>query len=451
MTALSEAAGRTRAVIAAVLRAPFTRRARTELGYTLICLPLALIGFIFTGVSLAAGVYFAIVVAGLLLIGAAGYPARALGGLHRRMGRRWLGVRVAEPEPFRPRRGFRAWLRDALTDRATWRTWGFLALKLPVAVLDGLVAGIGWVVGLYWLTYPLWWTLFHDYTYQSSSTGRSEPVLGTPLLLERLAIHSGAGSVLMSVLGLVTLLAAPWATHAILGLDRRLIAGLLGPTTLSARVHDLEVTRARAVDESAVRMRQIERDLHDGAQARLVALAMKLGLAKEKLSVRPDAAEQPADVARAYQLVDTAHQTAKEAIQELRELVRGIHPPVLDQGLEAAFGSLAARSEIPVEVTVDLARRPASAIETVAYFCVAELLTNAAKHSQAKHVTIEAHEVPDVLRIRVTDDGIGGARLDAGTGLRGLTDRVSTVDGRLELDSPPGGPTVATLSLPLRP
>ena len=218
---------------------------------------------------------------------------------------------------------------------------------------------------------------------------------------------------------------------------------------LPQRVRELEQSRARVVDDSAARLRRIERDLHDGAQAQMVAVAMKLGLAREKLGGAIDGTAQP-DLERVLELVAAAHRGAKEAITELRDLARGIHPPVLDQGLGTALATLAARSEVPVELTVDLPERPSAAIETIAYFCAAELLTNVTKHSGARHAMLEAVHVPGLLRMRVSDDGCGGARVEGGGGLAGLAERVRTVDGRLQVSSPPGGPTVVTVELPSR-
>jgi signal transduction histidine kinase len=213
------------------------------------------------------------------------------------------------------------------------------------------------------------------------------------------------------------------------------------------RVRELEQSRARVVDDSAARLRRIERDLHDGAQAQMVAVAMKLGLAREKLGGMVDKTGQ-ADLKRVMELVDAAHCGAKEAITELRDLARGIHPPVLDQGLGAALTSLAQGSEVPVELAVDLPERPSASIETIAYFCAAELLTNVAKHSGARHATLEVVHVPGLLRVRVSDDGCGGACIEARGGLAGLAERVRTVDGRLQVSSPPHGPTVVTVELP---
>jgi signal transduction histidine kinase len=214
-----------------------------------------------------------------------------------------------------------------------------------------------------------------------------------------------------------------------------------------SRVRELEQSRAHVVDDSAARLRRIERDLHDGAQAQMVAVAMKLGLAREKLGGAIDGTAQ-ADLERVLELVDAAHRGAKEAIAELRDLARGIHPSVLDHGLGIALRTLAARSDVPVELAVDLPERPSAAIETIAYFCAAELLANVAKHSSARHATLEAVHVGGLLRVRVGDDGSGGARIEARGGLAGLAERVRTVDGRLQVSSPSGGPTVVAVELP---
>jgi signal transduction histidine kinase len=213
------------------------------------------------------------------------------------------------------------------------------------------------------------------------------------------------------------------------------------------RVRELEQSRAHAVDDSAARLRQIERDLHDGAQAQMVAVTMKLGLAMKKLGRMANGTGQT-DLDRVLDLVAAAHRGAREAVAELRDLARGIHPPVLDHGLGAALTSLAARSDLPVELVLDLPERPSAAIETIAYFCAAELVANAAKHSGARRATLEAAHVPGLLRVRVSDDGSGGARVEARGGLAGLAERAGTVDGSLQISSPPGGPTVVTVELP---
>jgi signal transduction histidine kinase len=257
------------------------------------------------------------------------------------------------------------------------------------------------------------------------------------------------------VLGVALLASVPWTGPlALLGLLPLAGAALIFWTVYRLqqdsvrRVQELERSRTSLVDDSAARLRQIERDLHDGAQAQMVAVTMKLGLAVKKLGGMTDGTGQT-DLDRALELVVAAHRGAKEAIAELRDLCRGIHPTVLDQGLGIALTTLAARSDLPVETVIDLPERPSAAIETIAYFCAAELLTNVTKHSGARHATLEAVHVPGLqLRVRVSDDGCGGAQAGARGGLAGLADRIRTVDGRLQLSSPPGGPSVVTVELP---
>jgi signal transduction histidine kinase len=238
------------------------------------------------------------------------------------------------------------------------------------------------------------------------------------------------------------------------------------------RARELQERRARAVDESAARLRRIERDLHDGAQVRLTALAMALGEIKESLDAAgvaadgargraqdsarggaQDSARGGADSGieegtRTRMLVAAAHRNAKETLAELRDLVRGIHPPVLDRGLGAALGTLTETSPVPVGLAVSLTERPSPAIEAIAYFCAAELLANVAKHSGASRATVSVTGQDGRILMTVTDDGAGGARLAPGGGLAGLLERVQTVDGCLGIDSPGGGPTVIAITLP---
>jgi signal transduction histidine kinase len=213
------------------------------------------------------------------------------------------------------------------------------------------------------------------------------------------------------------------------------------------RVRELQRSRAVVVDDAAALLRRIGQDLHDGAQAQMVAVVMKLGLAQDHLST---SAARPggADLDRVLELVAAARRGAMEAITELRDLARGIHPPALDEGLGAALAGLVARSELPVELVVGLPERPSPAIETMAYFCAAELLTNAAKHSGAQRAKLEVSHQPGRVTMRVSDDGTGGARLEPGGGLAGLAERVETVDGVLQIESPAGGPTMVTVELP---
>jgi signal transduction histidine kinase len=426
-----------------ILRAPFTRRAWAQLGYAFANAPLAIAGFAFTVFTLA----FSAHPLGVLVLGASAFAVRGLAGASRSLARRLLGERVPAPPPLRPAPGLVGWLRSTLGDGPGWRARGYLLLKLPVALLGLLVSAYFWLGGLAYLTFPVWWEIFHKIPITNDGVSRPDPVTN-PGPVGSLHVLTLGGSFILVPIGAAALLAAPWMTCAVTGLDRSLIRRMLGPTSLAERVRDLEVTRAHAVDDSAARLRSIERDLHDGAQAQLVGLAMKLGLAKEKLGGSAAGAADAADLDRAAELVDAAHRSAIEAITELRVLARGIHPPVLDNGLADALATLAARSVVPVELVTDIRSRPSAAIETIAYFCAAELLTNVAKHSGARHATLEAVHVPGLLRVRVSDDGSGGARPDAGGGLSGLADRIRTVDGRMEISSPRGGPTVVTVELP---
>src|SRR6202012_5254608 len=241
-----------------------------------------------------------------------------------------------------------------------------------------------WGCGLYDLAAPLWWLLFRNHP--TSTTLHPLPAATPPPF--NAAIHAGSwgATLCVGLFGVALLLAAPWLTRGAALTDRWLIRSLLGPGPLAQRVRDLEVARSRVVDDSAALLRQVERDLHDGAQVRLAAVAMNLGMAKEKLGREG----VPADLERIRELVDAAHLGAKEALVELRELVRGIHPPVLDTGLGEALATLAAGSAIPAPipgaVPSEPPGRPSPAIETIAYFCAAELLANAIKHSRANKI-----------------------------------------------------------------
>ena len=458
------------------LREPFTRRNWRECLFAGLSLLVAIPLFAFTAVAVTVGLAVSVSFAGLPLLATALRASRRLGTFCGRLASRPPRPRIEQPPPPppRPQPGVLGWLRSSLTDPVSWRACAYLLLKLPIALLGGIgvIYVVAWGVG--YTTFPLWWELIH----QLAAHGDAVRVPGwlswwrpNPVLVAQ-AIHPFAWSFALIPAGVAALIWSPQIVRGCNDLDHRLATRLLGPP-LTQRVRDLEETRASAVDDSAARLRRIERDLHDGAQAQMVAVAMKLGLAREKLGGAIDrtaagaaeAAEAAEvrgarragegigrtteiDVARALELVDAAHRGAKEAIIELRDLARGIHPPVLDRGLGTALETLAARSGLPVEVIADLPERPSAAIETIAYFCAAELIANVAKHSGARRATLEAVHVPGLLRLRVIDDGTGGARVEAGGGLAGLAERLRTVDGAMEISSPRGGPSVVTIELP---
>ncbi|GAA4007118.1 sensor domain-containing protein [Streptomyces sp. NBC_01352] len=371
------------------VRFAFDRHTWKEIAHLLANLPVALLGFTYVMTVLVTGFWLTVTVIGFPLLAAGLMGARQLGKLERARARALLGVRIDEPSPLplRSRKnGFFVQLWMGIKDPVGWRTVLYDFVRLP------------WGVFTFAITLTSLFVLW--------------PVL-------------------------------PFIARGLTNVDRAMVRGLLSPSDeLERRIAELESDRGVVVDTAAADLRRIERDLHDGAQARLVNLAMGLGLAKEKLLEDPDTAAA---------MVAEAHGEVKLALQELRDLARGIHPAVLtDRGLDAALSSVASRCTVPVKVTADLPTRPAAAIEGIAYFTVSELLQNISKHSGARTASVDVWQADDRLLIQVWDDGHGGARLDGGTGMRGLADRLGAVDGLFVIDSPPGGPTVVTAELPWR-
>jgi signal transduction histidine kinase len=377
-----------------------------SLGFSLLIL--ALVGLPILGVTLRLADWFAVAerarLSLMLGVGIPGWPAGT------RAGYRWLII---------PR-------RRMLVERATWGEIGYAFLRLPVSAVTVTLSVATWATGLVMLTLPAY----------NSSLPNGGATIGN------MVVHRSAVLAASALIGFALLLAAPQLTRGLAVMDAAMSRRLLGPPSdLAARVAELEHSRERVVDAAEAERRRIERDLHDGAQQRLVALAMELGRAKAKFADDLDATRE---------LVDQAHAQAKEALTELRNLVRGVHPPVLtERGLDAALSGLAALCPVPVEVHVDVPVRPKSTVEAVAYFVVAEALTNVAKHSRASHakVVVEGHGYPGTLTVMVSDDGIGGADIQS-PGLAGLADRASGVDGRLSVESPAGGPTIIAAELP---
>jgi signal transduction histidine kinase len=424
-------------LLAAILRAPFTRQTWAGVFYIVVGLPFAALATVMAA-PLVVGAPLTITLIGAPLVVITLLGARRLAAIQRDLAGALIRERVDAPRPVRRDPGFRGWLDSSLRDAAAWRAVGYFALKLPLAFAGSYLVLALVAFGVVDLVYPLRWAsgnaaarAFRDH--------HSVPFTFFP-------VRTQGGAFVIMAFGIGALLVAPWAVRLFVGIDRRLLRSLLGPVTLSERVRSLQASRARAVDESAAELRRIERDLHDGAQVRLAALAMALGQIRENLA-REGPASSP-NLGRTAELADAAHRNAKDALAELRHLARGIHPPVLDAGLDAALATLVSTSAIRVRVAVDVPERPSPSIETMAYFCVAELLANVAKHSGARHASIRVTMSHGKLVVVVTDDGGGGARIGAGGGLAGLVERVGTVDGEVNLDSPPGGPTVITIELP---
>ncbi|MGW7692306.1 histidine kinase [Streptomyces asiaticus] len=319
------------------------------------------------------------------------------------------------------------WRFGALLDaritgpRRSWRQLWYHLLAGPAVAFGGVLAWSSALVGVVAATVFLW----------RQPAGRLK------------FLPDATAAAYLTVGGLALLALAYWLIGALVRLDTRAATTLLGPVPakeLERRVENLTESRAGAVDAADAERRRIERDLHDGAQQRLVSMAVNLGLAKATLKDLPDEARQ---------VIDEAHREAKEAIEELNNLVRGLHPAVLDElGLDAALSGIAARAPLPTRLHVHVPERAAPTVEAVAYFVVSEALANIAKHARATRAEVTVVRTGDTLRVVVTDDGVGGADPARGSGLGGLAKRAGSVDGTFDISSPRGGPTVITVELP---
>lgn len=416
--------------------ATFGSPALAALLYSVLAFPLAIAGSWLTLAGLAFGCLLSVTPLGVWLLAGTVRAALGLGALQRALAHRLLGLEIEPPLPSAAR-GALAWRRTVLRNRTGWKAVGCALLAPFTAVLAYVAAAIGYVYGALFTLHPLVEHVNH-HTVQhpdGSVTHVSLQVLG-------FQVDSWPRWLIPVTAGLLLLAAAPHLLRHALAPHRALLAALLGPDAAERRIRALEETRAQAVDDAAATLRRIERDLHDGTQARLVSLGMHLTVIRELVTMG-------ADRERVLAAVDTARSGATQAIADLRHLVKGIHPPVLDEGLEAALATLAADSAVPVTLNTGITVRPSPALETITYFCAAELLANATKHSGADEVRLAVTAADGRLRLCVADDGRGGATVGAGSGLTGLLARIRTVDGTLTCDSPPGGPTVVTVELPL--
>jgi signal transduction histidine kinase len=314
-------------------------------------------------------------------------------------------------------------LRALFADTQTWKDLGWHLLLLPIGIVGFTIAVVCWAWTLACISAPLWFSFTSD--------GRVADV----------TVDTWYWALAAFAVGIVTLpisVALVRATALGTGALARLLLGA-DAEELSERVEVLTETRAGAVDVAAAELERIERDLHDGAQARLVALAMDLGMAEERFERDPDGARE---------LVEKARDEARLALAELRDLARGMRPAMLaERGLPEAIRALASRTQLPTSITVEPGGRVAPAVESAAYFVVAEALTNAVKHSGASHLSIDVTRDGDLLVVQVADDGDGGADPN-GSGLAGLRKRVEALDGVLRIASPPGGPTLLHAEIP---
>ena len=406
-------------------------RTLTATIYLLFAMFVGLTWHVILAVGLTLGVGTLIIWVGVFVLALTVLAWRGGAWLERRWVSAMLGVHI--PDPYRPPPEGSLWRRARVVaaDPATWKDLAYLIVLFPLGLIWFVVTTTLWSLAIGLLTAPLWYWI---------------PPAGEAAIFVNdnrayLVLDTLPEALLAFVVGAALCVAAAWAVKGMAAAHGAVAQALLGPSQnqLQARVEALTASRDRAVDSAEDERRRIERDLHDGAQQRLVALAMDLGMARAKLETDPAAATA---------LVGEAHEEAKRALAELRDLARGIHPAVLaDRGLDAAISALAARSPVPVGVEVATGRLPGP-VESTAYFVVAEALTNAAKHARAAEIGVRITRHRDLLVVEVIDDGAGGADPAGGTGLRGLADRVAAIDGRLTITSPPGGPTVIRAELP---
>lgn len=407
---------------------PFDVQTRRELLYLLTTLPAALAAVVVWSVGLSLALGFLLIVVGLPLTIAIFAIFRRFAEVERRR------LALVDPRPtsavyrFSEHRNVFRRAIGSLGDQQSWKDVAWFVFLSTFGVIIAVLAICVWLVAAGWMLYPFFgWALPGDWT---------------PVGWFFSSDMNFALSFLMIPFGVAMVVVASWTgagASLLLSSVARVCLSTSEEDQLRGRVTELERTREASIAQQTTELSRIERDLHDGAQARLVALAMDLGMAEEKIGEDPEAAQK---------LVAQARDEAQRTLAELRDLVRGIGPQILrDRGLEAALLPLAARSPIPVEIKIDLSERPSERVEHVAYFVTSEALANAIKHSGAQKININAWQNGPWLYLRVSDNGSGRADAD-GSGLAGLRARVDSVDGRLIVDSPAGGPTIIDAWLP---
>ena len=395
----------------------------------LLDFPFAVAWFTLFTTLVTTGVSLLITLVGLPILTLTFFATRWIARFERLRADALLGAEIEQPRRPASGGGFLRWLVAPFRDRTTWKELAYLWLvAFPFAIVSFTITVVAWSVPLWLITLPIYVIAW--------------PQAG-PDLWGGSRIDTAPEAIVAAAIGVVVLPLTPWIIRALSAADTFLLRSMLSPsrtTELEERVGELRETQARSVDIAMADRRQIERDLHDGAQQRLLALGMDLGMALDRFDDDPEAA---------CALVGDAHEELQRTIVELRNLARGIHPAVLtDRGLDAALSALAARSAVPVHLDVRLERRPPASAEATAYFIVAESLTNATRHGRASRIDVRVRLDGERLHVEVEDDGAGGASTIGGGGLAGLADRASSIEGSLSVSSPPGGPTVVSAELP---
>ncbi|MBB6554983.1 sensor histidine kinase [Nonomuraea rubra] len=398
-----------------VLVDPMTWRAAP---YLLVSGALGLMWYFVLAITISVSLALTVVWVGVPLAIATVLLWRGGARLERRLQRLAFGVRLADPYRPRPQRGLGAHVQWLLKDPATWRDLGYLLMLLPLGAVEAVVSFAMWMGTGGLLLAPIL------YPMEQGAGGSGY------------FVESWSEAWIAGFFGVLLLVLSAYLARGMAWLHGTLATVLLG----GGEEERLRASRARGVDAAEAERRRIERDLHDGAQQRLLSVAVDLGRAQSKFDSDPETVRE---------LIAQAHAGTKAAIAELRNLARGIHPAILsDRGLDAALSGLAARAPIRVDVSVELDERPPPAVESIAYFIVAESLANMAKHSAATEASVTVIRDRRGVVVDVWDNGIGGAVIVPGGGLAGLADRAATIDGVLVLHSPMGGPTIVRAELP---
>jgi signal transduction histidine kinase len=406
------------------LLAPFRVSTYKRAVYLLLALPLGIAYFVVLITGVSVGLSLVVIWIGLPILLATLMAWRFAAGIERVLARRLLGAEIQSPAHADPDLSLWRRLLALLRDPVTWKSLIFVALKLPAGIIAfAVIVAVGFV----------------------SVVLAASPAIaaGTPVTFFGWVIETPVEAIPMVPAGLAGLLLLANLIDGMAWLAAQIARVMLGPSEaqLTERVDDLRHARARIIEAADAERRRLERDLHDGAQQRLVALSLTLGVAEAKLKKDPEAVGP---------LIAAAREEAHQAVQELRELARGLHPALLsDRGLGPALDALAGRAPVPVTVVGVPEERLPPPVEAAAYFVTAESLTNVAKYANASAARVKLGVEHGVLHLDVTDDGAGGADMNGGTGLRGLRDRVEALDGQLSVISPPGTGTTVIAEIPL--